>query len=142
MTALQWILAAVICGVIEIITVGLWFLWFAIAALIVAVLASLGWLSSLGAQLLVFAFLTLIFIIFTRPLVKKFFHTEDTLSNVDALIGQHGIATTTIEPLHRGQVKVNGEIWTAVSGETIPEGSKIIVTGVDGVKLQVVKAID
>lgn len=142
MTAIQWILAAVICGAIEIATVGLWFLWLALAALIVAGAVSVGWLPSLEAQLLVFALLTLLFIIFTRPLVMKFFKTTDTVSNVNALIGQHGIATSSIEPLQFGQVKVNGEIWTAISGEKIEEGTKIMVTGIDGVKLQVVKAIE
>jgi membrane protein implicated in regulation of membrane protease activity len=135
-------LIAVVCGAIEIFTVGLWFLWLALAALIVAGAVSVGWLLSLEAQLLVFAFLTLIFIIFTRPLTLKFFRTNDTVSNVNALIGQHGVAVSSIEPLHFGQVKVNGEIWTAISGEEIEEGSRIIVTGIDGVKLQVVKSID
>lgn len=142
MTAVQWILIAVVCGAIEIFTLGLWFLWLAIAALIVAGAVSVGWLSSLEVQLLVFAFLTLLFIIFTRPLTLKFFRTNDTVSNVNALIGQHGIATSNIEPLHFGQVKVNGEIWTAFSGEIIEEGSRIMVTGIDGVKLQVVKAVE
>ncbi|MDD3272409.1 MAG: NfeD family protein [Syntrophomonadaceae bacterium] len=142
MTAVQWILIAVVCGAIEIFTLGLWFLWLAIAALIVAGAVSVGWLSSLEVQLLVFAFLTLLFIIFTRPLTLKFFRTNDTVSNVNALIGQHGVATTNIEPLHFGQVKVNGEIWTAFSGEIIEEGSRIMVTGIDGVKLQVVNAME
>lgn len=142
MTAVQWILIAVVCGAIEIFTLGLWFLWLAIAALIVAGAVSVGWLPSLEVQLLVFAFLTLLFIIFTRPLTLKLFRTNDTVSNVNALIGQHGVATTNIEPLHYGQVKVNGEIWTAFSGETIEEGSRIMVTGIDGVKLQVVKAVE
>jgi membrane protein implicated in regulation of membrane protease activity len=66
MTAVQWILIAVVCGAIEIFTLGLWFLWLAIAALIVAGAVSVGWLSSLEVQLLVFAFLTLLFIIFTE----------------------------------------------------------------------------
>lgn len=142
MTAVQWILIAVLCGAIEIFTLGLWFLWLAIAALIVAGAVSVGWLSSLEVQLLVFAFLTLLFIIFTRPLTLKLFRTKDTVSNVNALIGQHGVATTNIEPLHYGQVKVNGEIWTAFSGKNIEEGSRIMVTGIDGVKLQVVKAVE
>jgi len=75
-------------------------------------------------------------------LTIKLFRTNDTVSNVNALIGQHGVATTNIEPLQFGQVKVNGEIWTAFSGENIEEGSRIMVTGIDGVKLQVVKAVE
>ena len=112
MTTAQWILIAVVCGSIEIFTMGFWFLWLALAALLVAVGVRLEWLGSLQLQLILFALFTLIFIIFTRPLVVKLFKTQDTISNVKALVGQHGISTTNLAPLQYGQVKVNGEIWT------------------------------
>lgn len=137
MTAAQWILIALICGAIEIFTMGFWFLWFALAALLVAVGVQMNWLGPLQVQLLVFALVSIIFVIFTRPLVLKLFKTNDTISNVDALIGQHGIATTNISALDYGQVKVNGEIWTAISKSDIEANTRILVTGIDGVKLQV-----
>ena len=92
-------------------------------------------------QLLVFALITLIFIVFTRPLVLKLVKSNDTVSNVNALIGQHGISTTSISHLNYGQVKVNGEIWTAVATEDIDIDVRIVVTGVDGVKLVVKKTM-
>jgi len=141
MTTAQWVIIAVVCGSIEIFTMGLWFLWLALAALLVAVGVRLDWLATLQWQLLIFAFFTLIFIIFTRPLAIKFFKTKDTISNVKALVGQHGISTTDIEPLQYGQVKVNGEIWTAISNHEIKSGTKIEVIDIDGVKLIVQKAI-
>lgn len=137
MTAAQWVLIALVCGSIEILTMGFWFLWFALAALLVAVGVRVNWLGSLELQLLVFALFSIIFIIFTRPLVLKLFKSNDTISNVDALIGQHGIATTDIASLTYGQVKVNGEIWTATSNQTIKTDTRILVTGIDGVKLKV-----
>ena len=141
MTTAQWVIIAVVCGSIEIFTLGLWFLWLALAALLVAVGVRLEWLPTLQWQLLIFAFFTLIFIIFTRPLAIKFFKTKDTISNVKALIGQHGISTTDIKPLQYGQVKVNGEIWTAISNDEIETGSRIEVIDIDGVKLIVQKAV-
>jgi membrane protein implicated in regulation of membrane protease activity len=140
MTTAQWILIAVVCGSIEIFTMGFWFLWLALAALLVAVGVRLEWLGSLQLQLMLFALFTLIFIIFTRPLVVKLFKTQDTLSNVKALIGQHGICTTNLAPLQYGQVKVNGEIWTALSQSAINVDTRIVVTGIDGVKLIVEEA--
>ncbi len=139
MTTAQWVIIAVVCGSIEIFTMGLWFLWLALAALLVAVGVRLDWLQSLQWQLLVFAFFTLIFIIFTRPLAIKFFKTKDTVSNVKALVGQHGISTTDIQPLQYGQVKVNGEIWTAIAESEIEPGTRIEVIDIDGVKLIVQK---
>ena len=140
MSALQWILVAVICGAIEILTSGFWFLWLALAALLVAAGVGLVWLVSLPIQLFVFAVITLLFIVFTRPLVVKLVKSPNTVSNVNALIGQHGMSLTSISHVNYGQVKVNGEIWTAVSTEDIAENIRIVVTGVDGVKLMVDKA--
>ncbi|MGR6835268.1 NfeD family protein [Syntrophomonas erecta] len=140
MTTVEWILIAIVCGTIEIFSAGFWFLWLAISAAVVALAVSLGALGSLESQLLVFAFLSLILIIFTRPLVMKFIRTEDTVSNFKALIGQHGISLTQINPIKYGQVKVNGEVWTAASQEEIDADTRIIVTGIDGVKLLVKKS--
>ncbi len=140
MTAAQWIIITVVCGSIEIFTLGLWFLWLALAALLVAVGVRLEWLNTLQLQLLVFALFSIVFVIFTRPLAVKLFKTTDTISNVNALIGQHGISTTALTPLTYGQVKVNGEIWTAVSNQEIELNNRILVIGIDGVKLQVEKA--
>lgn len=141
MSALQWILVAVVCGAIEILTSGFWFLWLALAALLVAGGVGLVWLVNLPIQLFVFAVITLLFIVFTRPLVVKLVKSPDTVSNVDALIGQHGLSLTSISHLNYGQVKVNGEIWTAVSAEDIDENIRIVVLGVEGVKLVVDKAV-
>lgn len=141
MTFLEWILVAIICGAIEIFTAGFWFLWLAIAGVIVALLVQFGLLPTLEMQLLVFALFTLLLIIFTRPLVVKFIKSNDTVSNVKALIGQHGITLTSIVPMQFGQVKVNGEIWTAVTEEELEENTRVEVIGIDGVKLQVKKAL-
>ncbi|MDD3364522.1 MAG: NfeD family protein [Syntrophomonas sp.] len=141
MSAVQWILVAVLCGAVEIFTSGFWFLWLALAALLVAAGVSVTLLVSLPGQLLVFALITLVFVVFTRPLVLKLVKSNDTLSNVNALIGQHGISTTSISPLHYGQVKVNGEIWTAVAAEEIEIDVRIVVDAIDGVKLVVKKSV-
>lgn len=137
MSSLQWILVAIVCGAIEIAFIGLWFLWLAFSALIVAVGTSFHWLNDLQSQLLVFALCSLLFIIFTRPLVMKTIKTKDTYSNVQALIGQHGMTVSPISRINFGQIKVNGEIWTAFSEEEIDTGIRVEVIGIDGVKLQV-----
>lgn len=140
MTFLQWILVAIICGAIEIFTVGFWFLWLAIAAVAVALLVQFGLLPTLEIQLLIFAIFTLLLIIFTRPLIMRFVKSNDKVSNVKALIGQHGITITPIVPMQFGQVKVNGEVWTAIAEEELEENTRVEVIGIDGVKLLVKKA--
>lgn len=141
MSVMTWIIIAIISGAIEIFTVGFWFLYLAFSALAVALCVSFGWLRQIEAQLLVFAFLTTLLIIFTRPLVMRLIKSNDTASNVQALVGQKGISVDKIIPLHYGQVKLNGEIWTAVSAEEeIEAGALVEVLSIDGVKLVVKKA--
>mgnify|MGYP001422112890 FL=1 len=142
MTTLEWILVAIVCGTIEIFSLGLWFLWLAISAAFIALLVSLGILSTLESQLLVFAFVTLMLIIFTRPLALRLFKTKDTVSNVQALIGQHGVTLTNLGPLEYGQVKVRGEVWTAFANEEIEVDTRVTVTGINGVKLAVEKTVE
>lgn len=137
MSAVQWILVAIVCGAIEVASSGFWFLWLGVSALLVALGASLGFLDNLESQLLIFALFSTLFIIFTRPLVVKLFKSEDIPTTTEALIGQHGVSLSEIKPLQFGQVKVNGEIWTAASNEEINEGTRVEVMGIEGVKLLV-----
>lgn len=140
MTALAWIIVAIICGAVEIFTLGFWFLYLSLSALAVALLATIGWLPNIEIQLLVFAFSTVMLVIFTRPLVVKLIKTKEIPSNVKALVGQKGKTVERIVPLHYGQVKLNGEIWTAVASEEIETGSLVEVIDIEGVKLIVQKA--
>ncbi len=137
MTALQWIVVALVSFGLEIATAGFWFMWLGIAGLIVAILTFIGLMTSLSVQFLVFALCSLVLIIFTRPLLLKFIHVKDTHSNMDAIIGRIGIVTLPISPLQFGQVKVNGEIWTASAEMDLAVGQRVKVTAVDGVKLRV-----
>ena len=137
MSASQWVILAIVCGTIEIFTLGFWFLWLSLSAILIAVSVSLGWLGSLQSQLLLFSIFTLLFLVFTRPIVMRLIKTNDTLSNADALVGQHGIVTSDIGTLSYGQVKVNGEIWTATSKEEITVGHRVEVTAIEGVKVVV-----
>ena len=124
MTFLDCILVSIIFCSIEIFTVGFWFLWLAIAGVIVALLVQFGLLPALEIQLLVFALLTLLLIIFTRPMVVNFVKSNDKVSNVKALIGQHGITLTSIVPMQFGQVKVNGEIGLPVQKKELEENTR------------------
>ena len=140
MTALAWVIIAMVCGAVEIFTLGLWFLYLALSALMVALLAAVGWLPTTEIQLLIFALLTILLVIFTRPLMVKLIRTREVPSNVKALVGQKGVSVEKIMPLHFGQVKLNGEIWTAVSSEEIEPGSLVEVIDIEGVKLIVQKS--
>jgi len=140
MSALHWIIIGLVCGVVEILTAGFWFLWLALAGLLTALFVRIGLLPGISQQIIAFSIITLALIIFTRPIVMRFIKTRDTHSNIKALIGQTAIVTSTITAYEFGQVKVNGEIWTAAANEYLEVDSRVKITGIDGVKLLVEKA--
>ena len=78
-----------------------------------------------------------------KPLTKKFFKNKDnTKMNNNAMIGKKGIVIKEISPLEEtGQVKVAGELWSAITtnDEKIQINEIVKVMKVDGVKLVVTK---
>src|SRR5687768_1001598 len=53
------------------------------------------------------------------------------------MISEIGEALTAIAGARGGRVATHGEIWNAISGESIPEGARVRVTKVDGLTLVV-----
>lgn len=133
-----WFGIAVACAVIEIATTGFWFLWLAIAAAVIALLTKINLVTQLPIQLLIFSIISLVLIIFTRPLLVKALGTRDVKSNVDALIGRQGVVIETVNPLTgEGQIKIGGEIWSVRASKPLALGTLVIVEAVQGVRLLV-----
>jgi membrane protein implicated in regulation of membrane protease activity len=58
----------------------------------------------------------------------------------EAIVGRFGVALERLDPGSPdpvGQVRVDGEIWTARAAGPIDPGASVIVTGVDGLVLEV-----
>ncbi len=53
----------------------------------------------------------------------------------EALIGKPGVATTDLWP--EGQVKVDGELWQARCEGGADAGTRVVVTGIEGLTLTV-----
>lgn len=133
---LVWTILAIVFAVLEGITLGLTSIWFAIGSLAGMVMAMLGF--GIQVQLVAFMLSALLTFVFIRPLAKKVFKVGDTMTNVDSLMGKTGIVHVVIAPYKVGQVKVNGQIWTAkaeLDDVSIPVGVEIEVLRVEGVKL-------
>lgn len=136
MFAIYWMGAAVILLLIEILTLGLTSIWFAGGAVLAAITAFVG--GPLLLQLAVFIAVSCLLFFFTRPLAQKYLNSTVEKTNVEALIGQHGIVRETIDNFQgKGKVYVNGMDWSAKSlhDEEIPEGTEIVIHKIQGVKL-------
>lgn len=132
-----WAAAFVFFLVFEAVTFQLVSIWLALGALVSLLLAVFD--VGFWPQLVAFIVVSVIALIATRPLVKKFFSNKvPTNSELD--IGRVAVVTETINgAISKGRVKLNGTYWAAesVDGEIIEEGSTVTVVKVDGAKLTV-----
>ena len=138
-----WIIIGIILSILEIFTAGFLIINFGIGA-IIAGLAAFGG-AGFKTQIIVFAISSLILFVLSRKFASRFLTKDEpeVRTNVEALIGKEAIVTQPIAgTLERGQVKVNGEEWSAISEteDIIDAGEKVTVKGVDGNKLIVIKA--
>lgn len=135
----MWLVWLIIAGVLfigEILTVGFLLLWFAIAAVAAMLVSFIT--TNIFIQILVFVIVSVILIIFTRPILAKYTKNDNTVTNSNAIIGKIALVTEDISLLNStGQINVDGEIWSAKTMDpnlTIPKGSKVEIIGIDGVK--------
>lgn len=136
--AVIWIAIAVIFAVIEAATMGITTIWFATGALVAAFSAM--YIDSIIVQVAIFLLVSVVLLIFTRPIVNKYFSKKTVKTNADALVGMTGIVMETIQPNKPGQVKVNGQMWTAIAGDdVIYKDEEVIVKEISSVKLVVAK---
>ena len=56
----------------------------------------------------------------------------------EALVGRSAVAVTPLDP--RGQVRIDGELWSAVSEEPLERGREVVVRRVEGLTLVVESA--
>lgn len=132
-----WFIAFVILLIIELVTVNLVTIWFAIGA--VAAIITTIFTDSILIQSIVFVVVSVIALLITKPLIKKFKKFEVEPTNSDRVIGKVGDVTKKIEKNKYGEVKVYGNTWTASSKEVIDVGERVKVLSIDGVKLVVEK---
>lgn len=135
---LVWLIAAGFFFVAEIITVGFFIFWLGIGSLLAMLVSFIT--NSVVIQVATFAISSSILLFFTKPLAKKLASSDNAVTNSFSLINKTGIVTISINPLEGiGQVKVNGEIWSAKTegNKIIPKDSQIKVLKIDGVKLVV-----
>jgi len=132
-----WFVLFIILILIEIFTVGLVSIWFAIGS-IAAMIVSL-FTDSFLIQLCSFIVVSLITLFLMKPLVKKFKNTSIIPTNIDRIIGKKGEVIQKISHNSYGQVKIMGNVWTASCEEELEEGTRVIVKKIDGVKLIVEK---
>ena len=139
-----WLGAIVLFGVAEVVTenmVSIWFVAGSLAALFTCMSGwALGGMSPEGTQLLVFALVSAVTLVVTRPLVRRFMIRPHIPTNLDRVLGMTAKVTESVDnDRASGAVYVDGKTWTARSadGAVIPAGTQVKVQKIEGVKLLV-----
>lgn len=131
-----WLIAAGVFFIGEIMTVGFLLFWLGISALIAMVVSFFT--SNVIIQMSVFIISSIILILATKPLVKKFVNEKNVKTNAFSLVGKNALVIQDIDNLNSvGQIKVDGEIWSAQSSEddiNIPIDSEVKIVKIEGVK--------
>lgn len=134
----HWFIFAVGLLILELFAPGAFFLWMGIAAAIVGALLwlvpGMGW----ELQLMIFAVLSVVTIIWWRKRMDENPVVSDQ-PNLNRRGQQYVGRTFTLdEPIVNGlgKIHVDDSTWK-IEGNDCPAGTKITVTGVDGVILKV-----
>lgn len=137
MEVISWMVLLVLLVVVELATMGLTTIWFAAGALVATIAAACN--APLFIQIALFLIVSVLMLVFTRPVAMKYFNKDRTRTNAESLIGKKGIVTGEIDNLKGcGQVTLNGMEWTArtvAEDCTVPEGSVVVIRAIRGVKL-------
>lgn len=130
-----WLCLALVLGATEMVTVDLTLLMLAIGAL--AGGATAVFLPGvLVIQVVVAVVVALLSLFVLRPpLLERVRSAKGYRSSFDQLVGSPATAVRAIEPGRTGEVKINGETWTArtwAPGEAVAAGESLEVVEVDG----------
>lgn len=131
-----WILALAAFVVIEIATVGLSSLWFAVGAL--GALISACFSAPLWLQVTLFVVISALSLALVRPVLVKKLSVRRSATSFDRVLELVGVVTADIDNVAgTGSVKVDGKTWTARSynGQPIPAGTHVKTECIEGVKL-------
>lgn len=136
-----WLAVALIMLIIEALTVGLTTIWFAAGALAALIAALLD--MTIAVQIVVFLAVSVCLLIFTRKIFVEKLKAGAEKTNADALVGEKAIVVSPIRPYKVGQVKVGGQIWSAVGenpDEEFAVDQLVKVKAIEGVKAIVAPA--
>jgi membrane protein implicated in regulation of membrane protease activity len=142
--ALYWLIIGVMLFFLELAVPGFILFFFALGALVTALVA---WLSpiSLVWQLAIFIAASLVSLLALRNLIQKKMiapasegsdEDEDVMGVVS---GGKGVVSMTIVPPAEGRIKYGGTSWRAIADEKIEEGEIVAIVRQKGLIIHVEK---
>ena len=136
-----WLILMIVLLIVEAIAPGLVSIWFALGSLAALIAAALH--APLWLQLVWFFVVSILSLVLTRPLVKKYVNSRVKPTNADMILGKDCVVTEEIDNIRgTGAVSVGGKTWTARmenDGDKAAVGEVVRGLRIEGVKLIVQK---
>jgi membrane protein implicated in regulation of membrane protease activity len=144
MVPLAWLILGVILLAVELRHLAFYAL-FAAAGCFAAALTAVFVPGAIPLQVVVAAGVAALGIVAIRPMMSRRFHVHPNTGPLGkgvagTLVGEEVLTLDEVGDIHHvGHVRLAGERWLASSGSgaTIPEGTKVLVTAVEGTTLVV-----
>ena len=125
--SIVWLVVCVLFAVSEAMTAGLVTIWFALGAFVASIVSIFT--DNFLVQLTIFVVVSVISLVYTKPLFNKYISKKIVRTNAESLIGDRAVVTVAID--------VTGQDWAATTrdGEEIKVGQEVLVVGISGVAL-------
>ena len=129
-----WLIAAVLLGIGELLTPGLFFLGpVAVAAVGAAITAGIG--GGIVLQLIVFIAVSIASLAFLRPIARRHVHMPELMrTGTAALVGKKAVVLQRVDA-NGGLVRIGGEDWSArafFEEQTLEPGQRVEVAKIEG----------
>ena len=141
-----WLVLMVLFTLIELAcSFNLVTIWFAVSSFIMIFISGLTEMLDAPIRFRlhagIFLGFAIVLLVFTRPLAVKKLKVGKIKTNVDDLAGRDALVIKTITKYEKGEVKIRGQTWTAISdtGEEIAENTECVIMRIEGVKAVVRK---
>ena len=138
---MEWFWLSLTIGlvVLELATVQLISVWFALSAMVTTILTAIFDGLTIPWQATIFVALSVVLLVATRPLVKMLLkkRNESHATNLELYIGHEAVVIEDIDNLNGvGAIKINGMIWSARSKDesNISKNEIVIFKEINGNK--------
>ena len=132
-----WLIVGLIMLLVELVSVLLVFVFFAIGALVTALLASIGLLPTIESQLIAFSVISLVSLFVLRKHAKRLLDNRGKHHEYNEFVGETALVIRDIPNNGQGKIYYRGAEWKAESltNTIIIAGSKVVIRRADGIVL-------
>lgn len=139
--AWAWLFTGIVLLILEVMTPGLVFIFFGLAAILMAAIVALWPALPSVWQTVLFALLSVVFVVVLRRTFKRVFTGKKSMGVNNGLgddfVGHRAVVTDAVDGTMPGRVSFNGTSWSAISDQPIASGTAVEIISKNNLTLTV-----